>query len=216
MKGIPKLKNIPFVKRIRVYRKKNRRRKRFVRELKKDKEIKIVIGACEIFDDGWIPSEQEFLDLLSDEDWQSFFHENSIDAMLADHVWEHLSEKDGMSAAKNCFKYLKPGGYLRIAVPDGLHPDSSYIDYVKPGSSGVGDADHKTLYTYKSLSAILKNTGFGVLLLEYWDETGKFHFNAWDPGKGKIRRSMRFDIRNQDGELKYTSLIVDALKARVD
>ena len=71
-----------------------------------------------------------------------------MDAILAEHVWEHLDCFAAIVAAQNCFKYLKPGGYIRVAVPDGWHPDKDYIDYVKPGGWGAGSDDHHVLYTY--------------------------------------------------------------------
>ena len=49
-------------------------------------------------------------------------------------------------------------------------------------------------------------------LLEYFDENHKFHCNKWDANKGMIIRSKRFDERNLDGELNYTSIIIDAYK----
>ncbi|MFL5548065.1 MAG: class I SAM-dependent methyltransferase, partial [Gemmatimonadales bacterium] len=95
---------------------------------------RVVIGAWSRFDRGWIPTQREFLDLTKPEDWQRFFQPNSVEAMLAEHVWEHLTPAEGLAAARTCYTYLKPGGYLRVAVPDGLHPDPEYIETVKAGA----------------------------------------------------------------------------------
>ena len=102
-----------------------------------------------------------------------------------------------------------------VAVPDVFHPDSAYIEAVRPGGTGVGAEDHKVLYNYKTLTELLKNTGFEVELLEYWDENGKFHFKDWSSEYGHVQRSKRYDKRNQDGTLTYTSLIVDAIKPKL-
>jgi predicted SAM-dependent methyltransferase len=59
---------------------------------------------------------------VEEDTWKFFFQESSLDAILAEHVWEHLSLNEASIAAKNCFKYLKHGGYVRVAVPDGYHP----------------------------------------------------------------------------------------------
>jgi predicted SAM-dependent methyltransferase len=131
---------------------------------------------------------------------------------LAEHVWEHLSETESKKALTECYRYLKPSGMLRIAVPDGYHPDPSYIEYVRPGGKGVGSEDHKILCNYKLLTEKLKYSGFCVELLEYWDENGQFHFNDWAPEDGHVLRSKRFDPRNRNGALVYTSLIADAIK----
>jgi predicted SAM-dependent methyltransferase len=59
---------------------------------------------------------------------------------------------------------------------------------------------------------MLEDVGFRVHLLEYWDEEGQFHFEDWNDDCGHIKRSRRYDKRNQMGKLNYTSLIVDAVK----
>lgn len=180
--------------------------------LKNNPSPSIVVGASGVFEQGWIPTDVHTLNLLKSERWKIFFKENSINAILAEHVWEHLSPSEGKVAARTCYQFLKKGGYARIAVPDGLHNKPEYIEYVKPGGSGAGADDHKILYTYKSIKEAFEQAGFQVRLLEYFDENGRFHFNDWDPAKGMIHRSKRFDERNSNGELNYTSLIIDAVK----
>lgn len=187
-------------------------RKNFKNRVGRVLDCKIVVGAGGIYDGDWIPSDQNVLDLLNLKHWQRFFSENEISAILAEHVWEHLDNKSATDAARNCHAYLKPGGYLRVAVPDGFHPDPVYIDAVKPGGNGAGADDHKILYNYRSLSHIFESVGFTVKLLEYFDEKGVFHFVDWDPAAGKIYRSRRFDQRNCNGKLNYTSVVLDAYK----
>ncbi|MEX0595957.1 MAG: methyltransferase domain-containing protein, partial [Candidatus Paceibacterota bacterium] len=132
--------------------------------------------------------------------------------MVAEHVWEHLTLEESSLALKNCFTYLRPGGHLRIAVPDGNHSNPDYIEMVKPGGYGNGSHDHKVLYTISSLSELLEKLGFKAKGLEYFDENHKFIFTDWNPAGGKIRRSKRFDPRNIGSEMIYSSLIVDAIK----
>jgi predicted SAM-dependent methyltransferase len=183
----------------------------FIKAIKKT-PFKIVIGASGVTPAGWTPSDADYLNLLNENHWSSYFKDNKIDALLAEHVWEHLSEEEGGVAAAVCFKYLKEGGYLRVAVPDGFFPDQKYIDYVRPAGSGYGADDHKILYTYKTLSDIFEKAGFRVDLLEYFDENGFFHYKEWNKDDGMIFRSKRFDERNVGEVLGYTSIILDAKK----
>jgi predicted SAM-dependent methyltransferase len=184
---------------------------------------KIVVGADGLFDEGWIPTEKEVLNLLMPGHWKRYFQPDSIDAILAEHVWEHLTEEEGLVAARNCYTYLKPGGYLRVAVPDGLHPDPNYIEWVKVDGVGAAADDHKVLYTYRTLKTMFETAGFRVDLYEYYDEEGRFHYREWDPNDGKIRRSKRFDPGYREIELNgmsitvydYTSLVLDAWKGEV-
>ena len=175
------------------------------------RELKIIIGACYSKRFGWISTEQSELDLLNKENWEYYFEPNQISVILAEHIWEHLTVDEGIAAATNCFEYLKPGGYVRVAVPDGLHPNPEYIEYVSPGDSGKS-LEHKILYTYKSLSFVFESVGFAVGLLEYYDEDKNFIANPWVPGGGLIVRSKMFDPRNKNGSLNYTSIIIDAAK----
>lgn len=193
--------------------KKNREFRRFKKALQANKgELKVVVGSSDIFEAGWIPSEWHFLNLLKEEEWLTYFKEDSISNILAEHVWEHLTPEDGIIAIRTCYRFLKKGGRLRIAVPDAFHPDPTYIDYVKPGGTGAGADDHKILYSYKIMTDILEQVGYKVQLLEYFNESGAFHHNAWDAKEGYIHRSIKNDKRNADGKPNYTSLIVDAVK----
>jgi predicted SAM-dependent methyltransferase len=211
-----------------------------IKALSASQRNRIVIGAWDRYDPGWIPTQRDFLNLLEPAQWKRYFTPDSIDALLAEHVWEHLSEEEGRRAAKTCFTYLRPGGYLRIAVPDGLCPDQAYVQAVKAGNSpdeGEGSprvsagnaadangANHKALYTYKSLTDVFESAGFRVVLYEYFDEAGTFHCEEWDRKAGTIWRSKRFDPRNKVGKLLslypgsldsylcYCSIVLDAVK----
>jgi len=172
--------------------------------------LRIVVGSGGLVEPGWTKTEKTYLDLLQPDNWERHFRPGQIDAILAEHVWEHLTVEEGTLAARTCMRYLRPGGYLRIAVPDGNHPDSRYIGQVKPGGLGPGAKDHKVLYDYKLLSRTISTAGLRVELLEYFDEDGRFVFNPWNANDGMIHRSYRYDERNRDGKRNYTSLIIDA------
>jgi predicted SAM-dependent methyltransferase len=176
---------------------------------------RIVVGAGGIAMRGWILTDREQLDVLLERDWMRYFVEGSIDAILAEHVWEHLTAEQAIDAAQRCFRYLRPGGRLRIAVPDGLHPDPQYIEAVRPGGSGPGANDHKVLYTLRTLCAVFEEAGFETRALEHFDAGGNFHAAGWNATDGTVRRSSRFDQRNEEGRLRYTSIIIDAIKPPV-
>jgi len=46
------------------------------------------------------------------------FKENEIDVIYHSHVLEHFSQHDAFIFLTECFRVLKPGGIIRIAVPD--------------------------------------------------------------------------------------------------
>lgn len=178
------------------------------------KEKNIVLGAGDVnYGERWIATNIEELDITDEENWEFLFRTNRADHIMAEHVWEHLTEEQADKANANVFNFLKPGGNFRIAIPDGLHPDPKYIEHVRPGGSGAGAADHKILYTFVTISRSLIKAGFKIELLEFWDGDRNFNYNAWSEHKGKIGRSLYYDERNNNGrETNYTSLIVDAIK----
>ena len=78
-----------------------------------DKEIKVVIGAGEFINNpGWLHTQEDELNLLKKEQWQNMFSPDSVTAILAEHVWEHLTYEEGIEAAKICYEFLKPNGYI--------------------------------------------------------------------------------------------------------
>jgi predicted SAM-dependent methyltransferase len=167
--------------------------------MSRETEIRVVIGAGEYSNNPtWMQTQEKDLNLLNEGDWAALFSDNSIQAILAEHVWEHLTYKEGVQAAKNCYTYLKSGGYVRCAVPD---PDDH------PAAS------HKIVHTYQTVTKMFEEAGFEVRLLEYCNDAGEFVFNEWDEKDGYIYRSKRFDHRNLNGELGFVSLIVDAIKS---
>jgi len=160
----------------------------------------------------WYPTDKKSLDITKENDWRKILSSLLLDNIVAEHVWEHLNRSETELANANCFKYLKKGGILRIAVPDAYNPNKDYIKSVKPGGTGKGAMNHKIFYNYRTMTEGLQKAGFIVKLLEYWDEYGQFHFIDWTNENGFIERSRRYDTRNKNGSLEYTSLIAEATK----
>lgn len=183
---------------------------------RKSDEIKLVIGAGEYNNNpGWIHTQEEELNVLDESAWQNRFDVHSINAILAEHVWEHLTYEEGVAAVKLCRTYLKPLGYIRCAVPDGYFSDESYQQMVQVGGPGPKDhpaASHQIVHTYQSIIRLFETAGYEVKLLEYCDENGEFHQEDWDGDDGVIFRSKKYDPRNQGDELVFPSLIIDAIK----
>jgi predicted SAM-dependent methyltransferase len=171
--------------------------------------LNVIIGAKDTEYSDWLPTDLPLLDVGLRRSWQWLFRTDSIDRLLSEHVFEHLDEQQNRAAFQNCFTFLKPGGRLRIAVPDGNRRDASYVAEVTPPHDG-----HKSLFTITSLTKMLEDTGFSVQPLEYFDENEVFHAESWHPADGMVLRSKPFDrqIAFQRGDLYYTSLIVDAFK----
>ena len=193
-----------------------RRQSRATRLLRQQIEshdrIRLAIGAESDCSEDWIAAECDQLDLVNSASWSCFLQKSSVDAILAEQVWEHLSEQDGKTAARNCFQFLRPGGYLRVAVPDGFHPSQQRQMLRSPDSSETSRAEHGSLYNHRSFAEVFLQAGFQVQLIEYFDKQGVFHSHHWDVSKGLIKRTLLFDDRNLAQPFAYTSLVLDAVK----
>ncbi len=178
--------------------------------LKSLNNTKVIVGSGGTKQKGFISTDIDTLDIRKDSDWNKNFKKESLNIVLAEHVFEHLSNNEVLSTLKIIYKYLKPGGFIRIAIPDKNRKDKKYLKAVRPPIDG-----HKSFFNISELTKILSKAKFKVCPLEYHDEFGKFHHNPWNPRDGNIKRSSRNDNQKNfwNGANYYTSLIVDAVKS---
>ena len=142
----------------------------FKKKLLKLQKIKIIIGASGTNYKNWLSTNINLLNLTDENSFKKLLKNYQVNNFLAEHVFEHLTIEEGKIATNNCWKYLKKGGVLRIAVPDGYFPDKEYIDATKPGGSGPGAYDHKVIYNYKTIRNIFDESKFKLNFIEYFDE----------------------------------------------
>ena len=212
----------PLLRRLREKRASRRKRRQILaavqEKLARREGLKLVIGAGPSPSvvgapvtpyEGWILTDVSELNALDAAEWRALFPEGSIERLLAEHVVEHWTEEQFHTFLKTVRPFLSARANVRIAMPDGFHPDSSYIEEVKPGGFGRGSDDHKILYTHDRLARVLTEAGWEYDLLEYFDERGEFHMKPWEPADGYVRRSALNDPRNRERPRSYTSLIAD-------
>jgi len=107
------------------------------------------------------------------------------DAIFASHVWEHLYRDDAESITLECRRILKPGGILRLIVPDLkyfceryiagttksnaeelnaallFHNKSEPIGFVRRALLAFGDLHtHKFMYDGPALVRLVTSCGF--------------------------------------------------------
>ncbi|MFA4851946.1 MAG: hypothetical protein WC599_05450 [Bacteroidales bacterium] len=182
---------------------------RIHQKARRGEKIKIIIGSSKDFleKDGWIYTNLPHFNILKESDWKYFFSKTRINNLLAEHVLEHLTEKEVEKVLKLSFQYLKAGGVFRIAVPDGLNPDPDYIDMVSPTGKIGSFHGHKFLWNYQSLEKLANNNGWSAMFLEYYNEDGNFISNDFTFDNGPIERSSKNNSANSE-----LSLIIDCLK----
>lgn len=212
LKKILPFKIIKFYRKIKSYLEYIKFKNNIKNFRKKNKDILLVVGAGDTKYNFWISTNYPWFNISKIDTFNRYFKGREVSKILAEHVFEHLTLEDGIKSIKNLKTILKPQGKIRIAVPDGYNPNKDYINHVKPGGTGAGADDHKILYDYKSIKKLFDDD-FKINYLEYFNEFGKFVSNEWinDEKNGYIKRSRLEDKRNSKDEIKFNSIILDAV-----
>lgn len=85
------------------------------------------------------------------------FDERTFDFVYHSHILEHFSKADGVNLMKECFRVLKPGGILRVAIPDLERIVRNYLKCLEQGIENPGDEGIRANYNW--------------MLLEMYDQT---------------------------------------------
>lgn len=96
------------------------------------------------------------------------FRDNSFDNAFSAHVLEHLTREDGERCLREVHRILKPGGVVRLSVPDldiGIAGYDSrdpgpFLELVYNASQAREKNRHHWMYTEHSLGELLKRVGF--------------------------------------------------------
>lgn len=80
------------------------------------------------------------------------FVENSFDAVYHSHLLEHLNPNDGIVLLEQCYRVLKPGGIVRIVVPDLERIAMLYLE--THDRAWRGDKSAKTDYDWMKLELL--------------------------------------------------------------
>jgi len=105
------------------------------------------------------------------------FPDSSVSCIYSSHTFEHFTYEESRAVARECFRVLRPGGILRIVVPDlGIMVRDYLADTADPMAShrfvarllltaSVRDivhagAHHKQMFDARSLAHMLQGAGF--------------------------------------------------------
>lgn len=153
-----------------------------------DNLVKLNLGSFkEMFYYGWVNC--DILDLTEFVKGQAYmyvpmdatkpFHwkDNEVDIIFSSHLLEHFSRQEGMEFLRECHRVMKPGGVIRISVPDGRLVTRQYVEgdimeqrFINIGVERASDdaeafyelllANHKTVYDEAALRGMLSAAGF--------------------------------------------------------
>ena len=136
--------------------------------------VRLNIGAGETRMPGFTPVDT----ILGGEAFPLRYEDDSVDEIRAVHVLEHFGVSTIGHVLDDWVRVLKPGGLMRVAVPDMAKivemvadPDSmEWQPYLMGGQTGPDDF-HKSAFTRKSLTDLLLSAGLGKI--ESWVSEGR-------------------------------------------
>ena len=152
--------------------------------------IKINIGCgWRNFGDDWIHVDGgDYPHLNSDDIYLYDYKQGSADLIYASHVIEYFDRNEVIILLKRWGSILKPGGVLRIAVPDFGVMANLYVNksiqienILGPlyGKMVMGDETiyHKTTYDFDSLKLLLEDLGMNGVRRYNWRKTSHSEFD---------------------------------------
>lgn len=98
--------------------------------------------------------------------------DNTAGVVYHSHILEHFSRKDGIAFQKECYRVLKPGGVIRVAVPDLQQLAANYLQAIIVARQSPDDAMAQANYQWAVIELIdqmVRQTPGGEML-RYWQQ----------------------------------------------
>lgn len=102
------------------------------------------------------------------------FSDNSVSAIYASHVLEHLYRNQAIALLSECERVLKPGGVLRLVVPD-LH--ALTVEYLESKNNGSSKSAADNLNEKLAFRPPAPRAGNG--LVRFYHLWKDFHSHKW-------------------------------------
>lgn len=108
------------------------------------------------------------------------FRDNSVEAFFACHVLEHLYIYQTRRALGEILRTLKPGGYLRLVLPDleramltykANQPEKFLRSMYENTDPGLAKNQHRWMFTAASMAALLRQARFREVQQRAYQET---------------------------------------------
>lgn len=156
----------------------SRRSRRNTQPLHQRSPRRLHLGSAHVYKRGWVNIDQhgENVDFVWDLRRSLPLPPGSVDAIFHEHMLEHLPAAAGLALTRECHRLLRPGGILRIGVPDFGRYANDYADGhgfiagVRPEvptplfalAEVVYGYGHRSLWDEATLVGLLGEVGFAA------------------------------------------------------
>jgi hypothetical protein len=128
--------------------------------------LKLNIGAGSTVIPGFTPIDRK----LGSEAFPLNYPDNSVDEIRASHILEHFTFVDAQKALQEWTRVLKPGGRIRLAVPDleaAEKADPDEWPFIVMGGQTNDDDIHRSAWNENRLKAHMEH--FGLTNVRRWE-----------------------------------------------
>jgi len=153
--------------------------------------MKLHIGCGKRIINGWVnidldPANKP--DIVDDAETLSLINDGSADIIYASHVLEHFKRNNTLKVLQLWHSKLKPGGVLRLAVPDFEKVVQAYTSRGLPLKTLLGflvggqknDLDnHYMVFDFNLLESTLKKANYIDVKRYNWEETEHFYVDDY-------------------------------------
>lgn len=146
------------------------------------KEVKLHIGCGKRYIPGFIHIDiRKFphIDYVASVDKLNMFKDKSVDLIYSCCLLEHFKRYETENVLKEWYRVLKPGGILRLSVPDFEKLIEVYLKYhdlklvlgALVGRQDYPENTHYMVFDFEILSELLKKVGFKRVYRYDWRKT---------------------------------------------
>jgi predicted SAM-dependent methyltransferase len=140
--------------------------------------LRLHLGCSDVYLENWVNVDladpRHRLDLCWDLRRGIPFADGSAEAVFSEHLFEHIGFDGGLALMRECHRVLRPGGVLRITVPDleryvrSYLGDDPLLDECRTGRPTRAMAfeevffhhGHRAMYDFETLALMLRSVGF--------------------------------------------------------
>lgn len=151
-------------------------------------EIRLHLGCGKRYIPGFVHVDLDsfpHIDYQSDVAHLPMFQDESVSLIYSSHALEYFDRIEVQEVLKEWWRVLRPGGILRVAVPDFEALVKVYQQYGDLGKvvgplygriviktpDGEKATYHKTVYDFRALKDVLEQAGFGNVHRYEWRNT---------------------------------------------